>query len=150
MVNTAGEPKVWITIVEDIATRTNIARRVLATTMRKDLKPIWRNKIWRPIPRKLWSSNTTINARRRSRRQMKARRSLIVDDSIFIETEAKKDEQENPNQIYWTHYLYEKLYWCIDRVPPPLPTPGRPAEGGGAIYGRGGGEARVSLRRNVV
>jgi hypothetical protein len=41
MVNVAGEPRVRITIVEDIAAGTNIVKRLLAETMRKFPKPIW-------------------------------------------------------------------------------------------------------------
>jgi hypothetical protein len=40
MVDVAGEPRVRTTVVEDVVVGTNIARRLLAATMRKDSKPI--------------------------------------------------------------------------------------------------------------
>jgi hypothetical protein len=42
LVDVIGEPKVRITIVGDVAARTNIeSKNLLAATMRKDPKPIW-------------------------------------------------------------------------------------------------------------
>jgi hypothetical protein len=46
LVDVAGEPSIRITIVEDIAAGTNIARIILlAATMRKPPKSTWRSKI---------------------------------------------------------------------------------------------------------
>jgi hypothetical protein len=43
-----------MTIVEDVAVGTNIARITLfAATRRKNPKMIWRSKIWKTIPIKL-------------------------------------------------------------------------------------------------
>jgi hypothetical protein len=48
MVDVPGEPKVRITIVDDVASETNIARtNLLAATLRKDPKLIWRSKMTR-------------------------------------------------------------------------------------------------------
>jgi hypothetical protein len=53
LVNVAGEPKVRITIVKDVAAGINIARiTLLAATRRKNPKLIWR-KIWKTVPIKL-------------------------------------------------------------------------------------------------
>jgi hypothetical protein len=54
LVDIAGEPKVRITIVEDVAAGTNIASiTLLVATRRKNLKLIWRSKIWKTVPIKL-------------------------------------------------------------------------------------------------
>jgi hypothetical protein len=54
LVDVAGESRVRITIVEDIAAGKIIARIILlAKTMRKDPRSIWRSKIRRTIPREL-------------------------------------------------------------------------------------------------
>jgi hypothetical protein len=54
LVNVAGKPIVRITIVEDVAVGTNIARiTLLAATRRNNPKPIWRSKILKTVPKKL-------------------------------------------------------------------------------------------------
>jgi hypothetical protein len=54
LVNIAGESRVRITIVEDIAAGKIIARIILlATTVRKDPRSVWRSKIRKTIPREL-------------------------------------------------------------------------------------------------
>jgi hypothetical protein len=54
LVNIAGELKVRITIVEDVASGKIIARIILlAATMRKDPRSVWQSKIRRTIPREL-------------------------------------------------------------------------------------------------
>jgi hypothetical protein len=46
LIDVAGEWRVQITIIEDVAAGINVARKIpLATTKRKDLKYIWRSKI---------------------------------------------------------------------------------------------------------
>jgi hypothetical protein len=46
LINVAGESRVRITIIEDVAAKTNTARIILLpTTKRKDPKSIWRSKI---------------------------------------------------------------------------------------------------------
>jgi hypothetical protein len=45
MVDIAGEPRVRVTVIDNVAARTNIVRRFLATTVIKDPKPFWRSKI---------------------------------------------------------------------------------------------------------
>jgi hypothetical protein len=63
LVDVTKESRVQITIVEDVAAGKIIARIILlAATMRKDSRSIWRSKIRRTIPRELLSSNTTIDA----------------------------------------------------------------------------------------
>jgi hypothetical protein len=53
LVNIAGKPSVRITIVEDVAVGTNIARIILlAATRRNNPKPIWRSKILKTVPKK--------------------------------------------------------------------------------------------------
>jgi hypothetical protein len=50
LVNIDGKSRVWITIIEDVAAGTNIARIILLmATKRKYPKSIWRSKIWRTI-----------------------------------------------------------------------------------------------------
>jgi hypothetical protein len=52
MVDVAGELRARITIVEDVAAKKIITRIILlAATMRKDPRLIWRSKIQRTIPR---------------------------------------------------------------------------------------------------
>jgi hypothetical protein len=54
LVNIGGEPRVRITIVEDVAVGTNIVRiTLLAATRRNNPKPIWRSKILKTVPKKL-------------------------------------------------------------------------------------------------
>jgi hypothetical protein len=54
LVNIAGKPRVRITIVEDVAVGTHIARiTLLAATRRNNPKPIWRSKILKTVPKKL-------------------------------------------------------------------------------------------------
>jgi hypothetical protein len=54
LVNVAGKPRVQITIVEDVAVGTNIARiTLLAATRRNNPKLIWRSKILKTVPKKL-------------------------------------------------------------------------------------------------
>jgi hypothetical protein len=54
LVNVAEKPSVRITIVEDVAVGTNIARiTILAATKRNNLKPIWESKILKTVPKKL-------------------------------------------------------------------------------------------------
>jgi hypothetical protein len=54
LVNVAGKPRVQITIAEDVAVGTNIARITLLTaTKRNNLKPIRRSKILKTVPKKL-------------------------------------------------------------------------------------------------
>jgi hypothetical protein len=54
LVDVAGESRVRITIVEDVAAGKIIVRIILlAVTMRKDPRSIWRSKIQRTIPREL-------------------------------------------------------------------------------------------------
>jgi hypothetical protein len=54
LVNVAGEPKVRITIVKDVAAGINIVRKtLLAATRRKNPKLIWQSKIWKTVPIKL-------------------------------------------------------------------------------------------------
>jgi hypothetical protein len=54
LVNVAGKSRVRITIVEDVAVGTNIARiTLLAATRRNNPKPIWRSKILKTVPKKL-------------------------------------------------------------------------------------------------
>jgi hypothetical protein len=54
LINIAGKPIVRITIVEDVAVRTNFARiTLLAATKRNNPKPIWRSKILKTVPKKL-------------------------------------------------------------------------------------------------
>jgi hypothetical protein len=54
LVNVAGEPKVQITIVKDVAAGINIARiTLLVATRRKNPKLIWQSKIWKTVPIKL-------------------------------------------------------------------------------------------------
>jgi hypothetical protein len=46
LIDVAGESRVRITIIEDVATGINTARIILlAATKRKDPKSIWRSKI---------------------------------------------------------------------------------------------------------
>jgi hypothetical protein len=46
LVDIVGKPRVQITIIEDVAAGTNIARTtLLAATMKKSLRLIWRSKI---------------------------------------------------------------------------------------------------------
>jgi hypothetical protein len=52
LVNIVGEPRVWITIAENIVIETNIARtNILAATIRKYPRSIRQSKIWRITPR---------------------------------------------------------------------------------------------------
>jgi hypothetical protein len=54
LVDVAWEPRIRITIIEELAFGTNIARiTLLAATRRKNPKPIWQSKIWKIIPIKL-------------------------------------------------------------------------------------------------
>jgi hypothetical protein len=54
LVDIAGQPKAQITIAEDVAAEKITARIILiAATMPKDPRSIWRSKIQRTIPRKL-------------------------------------------------------------------------------------------------
>jgi hypothetical protein len=54
MVDVAGESRIRITIIEDVAAGKIIARIILlAATMRKDPRSVWRSKIQRTIPREL-------------------------------------------------------------------------------------------------
>jgi hypothetical protein len=54
LVDVAGESRVRITIVEDVAAEKIIARIILlAATMRKDPRSVWRSKIQRTIPKEL-------------------------------------------------------------------------------------------------
>jgi hypothetical protein len=63
LVNAAGKLRVRITIIEDVAVRTNIARITLLTaTRRNNSKLIWRSKSLKTVPKKLLSYSTTINA----------------------------------------------------------------------------------------
>jgi hypothetical protein len=54
LIDVAREPRIRITIVEDVAVGTNIARiTLLAATRRKNPKPIWRSMISKTVPIKL-------------------------------------------------------------------------------------------------
>jgi hypothetical protein len=54
LVDAAGKSRVRIIIVEDVAAGKIIARIILlAATMRKDPRLVWRSKIQRTIPREL-------------------------------------------------------------------------------------------------
>jgi hypothetical protein len=54
LIDVAGESRVRITIVEDVAGRKIIARIILlAVTIRKDPRLIWQRKIRRTISREL-------------------------------------------------------------------------------------------------
>jgi hypothetical protein len=57
LVDVAGESRVRITIVKDVAAGKIIARIariiLLAATMRKDPRSVWQSKIQRTIPREL-------------------------------------------------------------------------------------------------
>jgi hypothetical protein len=54
LIDVAGESRIQITIVEDVAAGKIIARIILlAVTIRKDPRSVWQSKIQRTIPREL-------------------------------------------------------------------------------------------------
>jgi hypothetical protein len=96
LVHIAENSRVRITIVEDVAAGTNIARIIfLAATKRKDLKSRskgpYLNDFNLPTP--------PLTPGERSRRRSKGQKSIIIDDAIFIDIEAKKIWLPNPNRI---------------------------------------------------
>jgi anaerobic glycerol-3-phosphate dehydrogenase len=92
LVDVAGESRVRITIVEDVVAGKIIARIILlAATMRKDPKSIWRSKIRRTIPRELFNLPTLpLMPGQRSRHQRKNQRLIIIDDAISIDMETNR------------------------------------------------------------
>jgi hypothetical protein len=96
LIHIAGDLRVRITIVENVAAGTNIARIIFLTaTKRKDPKSRskgpYLNDFNLPTP--------PLTPGGRSRRRSKGQRSIIVDDVIFIDIEAKKIWLPNPNRI---------------------------------------------------
>jgi hypothetical protein len=62
LVNVVGESRIRITIVEDVAAGIDIARtNILVTTNKIHSRLIRQSKIWKTIPKEIWSSNTTID-----------------------------------------------------------------------------------------
>jgi hypothetical protein len=101
LVDVARESRVRITIVKVVAAKKIIARIILlAATMRKDPRSIWRSKIQRTIPRELNLPTLPLTPGRRSRRRRKNRRSIIIDKAISIDMETNRRWLPNPNLIY--------------------------------------------------
>ena len=93
------EPRVRITIVEDVAAKTNIARTIpLAATMRKKIQNRSDEARYEgPYLDKFNLSTPALTSGRRSRRQTKCQRLLIIDDDIFVDEEYY---YQNPDSIY--------------------------------------------------
>jgi hypothetical protein len=92
LVGVAGESRVRITIVEDVAAGINIARIILlAATKRKYPKLIYLKEFN--------LLTTSLTPRGKSHRRSKGRRSIIVDDAISIDIDAKRRWLSNPNLI---------------------------------------------------
>jgi hypothetical protein len=91
LINVAGELRVRITIVEDVAVETNIARIVLlASTKRKDPNQSGEARSEGPYLKEFNLPTSPLTPGRRSRHRSKSRRSTIGDDVIYIDIEAKK------------------------------------------------------------
>jgi hypothetical protein len=91
LIDVTGESRVRITIVEDVAAGTNTARIILLmATKRKDPKSIWRSGSEGPYLKEFNLPTPPLTPGGRSRRRSKGRRSIIIDDAIFIDRGHKK------------------------------------------------------------
>jgi hypothetical protein len=102
LVDVARESRVRITIVEDIAVGTNIARIILLVTTKKKIQnQSGEARSDEPYLKECNLPTSPLMSGGRSRRRSKGRRSITVDDaiSIDIDIEARKRWVPNHNLI---------------------------------------------------
>jgi hypothetical protein len=97
LVDVAGNPRVRITIVEDVTDGTKIVRtNIIAATMRKILDRPGETRSEDPYLENFNLPTPPLMSRGRSHRRRVCRRSIIVDDEIFIDLRPKEDEYLKP------------------------------------------------------
>jgi hypothetical protein len=100
LIAAAGESGVRITIVEDVATGTNTARIIFLTTKEKRSKIDLREaRSERPYLKEFNLPTPLLTPGGRSRHRSKSRRSIIIDDVIFIDIEPRRRWLLNLNLI---------------------------------------------------